>query len=83
MDRMNARWIEIKYCCNCMQDEVSLQSQERGKHERVDEFVERLRDQVSEDHQKRSPLCMADSMKYVKIPVAHDGAIGEATGGRA
>lgn len=76
------KWIEVRYKCRCMSQEVRLQVRARDKHEEILDFMEKVQASIGDDHHSRSPLCMATTMEYAKVPV-DDDMIGGASGGTA
>lgn len=74
------RWIEIRYKCRCLPEEVSFQMRERVQHEEILEFMNHVQQAIAVDHNNRSPLCMAREMEYAKVPVEGD-TIGGSKGG--
>jgi hypothetical protein len=77
------RFVELRYKCRCMAAEVSVQMRERGKVEPIERYMHAIQSELSVDHARRSPLCVAGKMEYVKLPVEPGEAIGTAKGGNA
>lgn len=76
------RFIEIKFKCICMKEEIALHIEERGFGEDIDEFMGRVQSKLSAKHRLVSLLCTSKKMEYVKIPMVGN-EIGAATGGTA
>lgn len=69
--------IELRYKCHCMPSEVDLMVRERTASEGVVEWMESVaRPALTDDHQRRSPLCMSNAVEYLKIPFDNDVPIG-------
>lgn len=66
------RWIDVKYKCRCMSEERTLPIGARDQAEPILEFMERLQSSIGYDHHRRSPLCIATKIEYVKVPVEGD-----------
>lgn len=76
------RWIEIKYKCRCLKDEVSFQIRERLDDEDIMRYMNHVQHAIGVDHNNRSPLCISTTLEYAKIPVQGE-KIGGALGGTA
>lgn len=74
------RWIDVRYKCACLPVEASLQLREREVTEDIMGFMGRVQVAIGQDHARRSPLCLATTMEYAKIPAPGDG-VGRAEGG--
>lgn len=76
------RTVTVFYKCKCMKEEVSVEVEERGFQEDIEEFMHRLVWTLAGDHTRRSPLCRATKMEYAKVPVTDKG-VGTETAGNA
>jgi hypothetical protein len=74
------RWIEIRYKCACLKEEVGFQMRERMADEDLRDYIDRLQQAITVDHNNRSPLCVRDKMEYAKLPISSD-RIGGGVGG--
>ncbi len=79
---MSKRWVELRYKCQCMAAEGSVQVRERTGTEDIRDFMERVRVALTDDHKIRSPFCRTATMEYAKVPAPAAG-IGTAEGGTA
>lgn len=62
--------IEIQYTCRlCGIRRAIVPIRERGETEAIMEWMEMLRSAVGQDHQKRSPICVAAKIDDVLIPM--------------
>lgn len=69
--------IVLFYKCHCMQDQVTLTVRQRVAYENVVDWIEEVvRPALTEDHGKRSPLCFAGTVEYLKIPVDDNQPVG-------
>jgi hypothetical protein len=72
-----AHMIELRYKCGCMSEETTLMVRERRAHEDIIRWMDFVvRPALGIDHQKRSPLCRADKVEYLKVPVEDEKPIG-------
>ncbi len=71
--------VKIRYKCACLQDEVTLDIQARRPHQDIAEWMENIvTPALGVDHRKRSPICQATAVEYLKLAVPEDGRnIGE------
>jgi hypothetical protein len=76
------RWVEIRYKCGCLIEEVTFLMPERKDGEDVAVFMDRMRSALFNDHRVKSPRCSARKTEYVKVPVPGD-VVGGAEGGQA
>lgn len=57
-----------------MQDEVSLDVDARRPGQEINEWLDGVViPAFTADHKKRSPLCQATKLDYLKLPVPEDG----------
>lgn len=71
--------LTVKYKCACMQDEGSLTMKARRHGEDIDDFMGRLQRELGRDHAARNPLCRADKVEFVKVPLDEEsGQVGGA-----
>lgn len=75
--------LSVIYKCKCMKNEAIVELRERLPSEEMDSYMEHLQMFLSADHANRSPLCAADRMEYVKLPVPSEKGIGFTAGGDA
>lgn len=69
--------IELRYKCTCFAEERPLMVRERAPAENVIDWMEAVvKPQLTEDHHRRSPLCQANAVEHLKIPVDDDMPIG-------
>lgn len=66
----------VFYKCKCMQDEGSFEMPARRFNEDIENFMERMKRWLGDNHRERSPFCRAEKTEYVKIYVSEDGEVG-------
>lgn len=60
--------VEVRYKCICIGDEASLEVPYRRADEDLNEWMETIVGSACYlDHRRRSPLCQAKNMEYMKI----------------
>lgn len=69
--------IAITYKCKCMAAEETIMIDARQEGEEIIWWMDNtLGPAIAKDHRWRSPVCIATTMEYVKIPVEDDRPIG-------
>lgn len=64
--------VTVLYKCACMSNEGSFEVSARGR-ENVIQWMELfLRPALGADHMRRSPLCRALTVEYIKIPISNE-----------
>lgn len=69
--------IEQRYKCVCMKTEASFIMRERRPDEDIRAYMEVVRRALGDDHIKRSPLCRAGAVEYLKMPLSENKPIGQ------
>jgi hypothetical protein len=75
--------IDARYKCACMTQEALVLIAERRPNEDISDYMGYVSMALSTDHRRRSPLCLAVTMEYVKLPADNPAGIGYSGGGNA
>lgn len=70
--------LAVHYKCSCMKEEAIFDMPARHDDEDVVAFMQRVQKWCGEDHQLRSPFCMAEKMEYLKLPLQDGKPMGAA-----
>jgi hypothetical protein len=56
-----------------METETSFECRERKPGEDITVFMGYIESCVTTDHRRKSPLCRAAKLEYLKLPIGRDG----------
>lgn len=69
--------IEVKYKCACMSTEAEVMVRERAPGEDAPAWLQSaVVPEISRDHRRRSPLCVAAKVDHLLIPIQDDVPVG-------
>jgi hypothetical protein len=61
--------VEVIYKCRCMSAEATIQVRHREPGEEITDWMAEVQQEMGRDHSRRSPLCIATTVEYAKIPM--------------